>query len=72
MPFGLLFSENESPLDAYRTILPKSPTKEETRENYSNFFVSGWLIMDGGGSVNEKQKIPFNMKYQYNYQPLQT
>ena len=54
---------------------PKSPTKVETKKKLQQFTVSRWLIMDGGESGNEKKenfkvKITFNMKCQYNYQPL--
>ena len=51
---------------------PKSPTKVETKRKLQQFNVSGWLIMNGGESGNEKKEtfkveIPFNIKCQYNY-----
>ena len=54
---------------------PKSPTKVETKRKLQQFTVSGWLIMNGGESGNEKKEnfkveITFNMKRQYSYQPL--
>ena len=52
-----------------------SPTKVEAKRKLQQFTVSGWLIMNGGESGSEKRKllkveITFNMKCQYNYQPL--
>ena len=54
---------------------PKSPTKVETKRELQQFIVSGWLIMNGGESGNEKKEnfkieITFNVKRQYNYYPL--
>ena len=54
---------------------PKSPTKVETKRKLQQFTVSGWLIMNGEESGNERKEnvkveITFNMKRQYNYQPL--
>ena len=54
---------------------PKLPTKVETKRKLQQFTVSGWLIMNGRQSGSEKienfkAKITFNMKSQYNYQPL--
>ena len=52
---------------------PMSPTKAETKRKLEQFIDSGWLIMNGGESGNEKKKenfkveIIFNMKHQYNY-----
>ena len=51
---------------------PKSPTKVETKRKLQQFVVSGWLIMNGGESGNEKKEnfkveITFNMKCEYNY-----
>ena len=51
---------------------PKSPTKVETKRKLQQFTVSGWLIMNGGESGNEKIRklkgeITFNMKRQYSY-----
>ena len=51
---------------------PKSPTKVETKKKLQQFTVSGWLIMNGGESENEKKEnfkveITFNMKRQHNY-----
>ena len=51
-------------------------TKVETKRKLEQFTVYGWLIMNGGESGNEqkmenfKVEITFNMKCQYNYQPL--
>ena len=51
---------------------PKSPTKVETKRKLQQFTVSGWLIMNGGESGNDKKEenfkveITFNMKCQYN------
>ena len=36
---------------------PKSPTKVETKRKLQQFTVSGWLIMNGGESGNEKRKL---------------
>ena len=36
---------------------PKSPTKVETKRKLQQFTVSGWLIMNGGESGNEKRKV---------------
>ena len=52
---------------------PKSPTKVETKGTLQQFTASGWLIMNGGESGNEKKKenvkveIIFYMKRQHNY-----
>ena len=35
---------------------PKSPTKVETKRKLQQFSVSGWLIMNGGESGNDKKK----------------
>ena len=55
---------------------PKSPTKVETKRKLQQFAVSGWLIINGGASDNEKRKfeaeIIFNMKCPHSYQPLFT
>ena len=48
---------------------PKSPTKVETKRKLQQFTVSGWLIMNGGESGNQKKRenvkveITFNMKH---------
>ena len=54
---------------------PKLRTKIETKRKLQQFIVSGWLIMNGGESGSEekekdKTKIIFNVKSQFNYQPL--
>ena len=54
---------------------PKSPTKVETKRKLQQFNVSGWLIMNGGESENEKKEhftveITFNMKRQHSYWPM--
>ena len=60
----------------HKTILAqKSPTKVETKRKLHQSTVSGSLIMNGGESGNVKKEnfkveITFNMKCQYNYQPL--
>ena len=51
---------------------PKSPTKLETKRKLQQFTVSGWLIMNGGESGNERKEnfmveITFSIKRQYNY-----
>ena len=52
---------------------PKSPTKSRAKRKLQQFAVSGWLIMNGGESGNEKKnesfkvEIRFNMKRQNNY-----
>ena len=35
---------------------PKSPTKVETKRKLQQFTVSGWMIINGGESGNEKQR----------------
>ena len=35
---------------------PKLPTKVETKRKLQQFTVSGWLIMNGGESGNDKKK----------------
>ena len=36
---------------------PKSPKRVETKRKLQQFTVSGWLIMNGGESGNEKLKL---------------
>ena len=36
---------------------PKSPTKAERKRKLQQFTVSGWLIMNGGESGNEKKNV---------------
>ena len=38
-------------------IRPTSPTKVATKRKLQQFTVSGWLIMNGGESGNEKRKL---------------
>ena len=46
---------------AYNIHRPKSPTKVETKRKLQQFTASGWLIMNGGQSENEKKKT-FRLK----------
>ena len=41
---------------------PKSRTKVETKRKLQQFTVSGWLIINGGESGNEKKKKTLRLK----------
>ena len=67
----LLFSKLQSRCTLTGQFSPNIAQKVYTQRKLQQFIVSGWLIMNGGESEDEKKEnfkveITFNMKRQYN------